>query len=53
MIMEDGFEEIEPETESNHSQSDNCDCAECRKNRNKYVSVLDIDRYIESLNDWD
>lgn len=51
--MEDSIEEIETGTESIHSQSDNCDCVECRKNRNKYVSVLDIDRYIESLNDWD
>ena len=27
--------------------------AECQEKRSKYVTILDVDRYIESLNDWD
>lgn len=36
-----------------HIQSENCTCSECQKKRSKYVTILDVDKYIESLNDWD
>ncbi len=51
--MEEDTEQSDIEIETIHIQSDNCDCRECQKARNKYVAILDVDRYIESLNDWD
>lgn len=52
--MESSEEEIsEIETETVCIQSENCQCEECQKQKRKYVSVFDIDRYIASLNDWD
>ena len=39
--------------ETIHIQSDSCNCCECQEKRNKYVTILDVDKYIESLNDWD
>ena len=36
-----------------HIQSNTCNCTECQEKRSKYVTILDVDRYIESLNDWD
>lgn len=41
------------EKDSVHIQSTECNCVQCQENRNKYVQILDVDRYIESLNDWD
>lgn len=49
--MEEEIEQDNSEIESIHLQT--CDCAECQEKRNKYVTILDIDKYIESLNDWD
>ena len=51
-------EEIEQEDtdidiEALHIQSINCNCPECQENRRKYVTIVDVDRYIETLNDWD
>lgn len=52
--MESTEEEIsEIETEIVCIQSENCQCEECQKQKRKYISVFDIDRYVESLNDWD
>ena len=39
--------------ETLHIQSNTCNCSECQEKRNKYITILDVDRYIESLNDWD
>ena len=49
-------EEIEEETssiETVHIQSNDCNCSKCQEKRSKYVAIFDVDRYIESLNDWD
>lgn len=53
MIMEEENEAEKTTVESIHVQSNTCNCAECQGQRNKYVTILDVDRYIESLNDWD
>ena len=49
--MEEEIEQDNSEVETIHLQT--CDCVECQEKRNKYVTILDIDKYIESLNDWD
>ena len=53
MIIEEETEQGNTEVETLHIQSNTCNCAECQGQRNKYVNILDVDRYIESLNDWD
>ena len=50
-------EKESPKIESIHTKSENCNCSCClenrAENRKKYVQILDVDRYINSLNDWD
>lgn len=36
-----------------HIESLNCDCPECRSGRKNYIQILDMERYVEHLNDWD
>ncbi len=51
--MEEQNEEEKSKVKVAHIQSNTCNCAECQGKRSKYVAMLDVDRYIESLNDWD
>jgi hypothetical protein len=51
--MEEGINEEKSTVETVHIQSDTCNCSECQEKRSKYVAIFDVDRYIESLNDWD
>lgn len=58
MIMEDSniTEEIEHGEENLsvlHIGGSNCDCPECRSVRKNYIQILDIEQYVEHLNDWD
>lgn len=53
MIMEEENEEGLSKVEAIHIQSNTCNCTECQEKRSKYVTILDVDRYIESLNDLD
>ena len=34
-------------------ESEECSCYDCQYKRDRYVEEIDIDQYIESLNDWD
>lgn len=52
VIMEEENEEEQSKVETIHIQSNTCNCAERQEKRCKYVTILDVDRYIESLNDW-
>ena len=36
-----------------HLESEECQCAECQCAKKRYVQIIDVDRYINSLNDWD
>lgn len=51
--MEEEIEEEESKVETIHIQSNTCNCSECQEKCSKYITILDVDRYIESLNDWD
>lgn len=51
--MEEVIEQEQSTTETIHIQSNTCNCSECQEKRGNYIAVLDVDRYIESLNDWD
>lgn len=58
MIMEetDITEEIETGEENLsvfHIDDSKSDCSECRNGRNHYIQILDMERYVEHLNDWD
>ena len=47
--------EIESEFDDSieHIESEECQCAECQCAKSHYVQIIDVDRYINSLNDWD
>ena len=51
MIEEEKDLEINETLE--HTDSDECLCAECQCGRKQYVQNIDVDRYIDNLNDWD
>jgi hypothetical protein len=36
-----------------HIESNECGCPECKKGKKHYVQILDMDRYVNALNDWD
>lgn len=36
-----------------HIENSKCDCPECRNGRKHYIQILDMERYVEYLNDWD
>lgn len=36
-----------------HIEDLKCDCQECRSGRIHYIQILDMERYVEHLNDWD
>lgn len=52
-MEEESEEEKSTIEETIHIQSDACNCCEGQRKRSKYVTILDVDRYIEFLNDWD
>lgn len=51
--MEEQKEDELSEVETIHIQSNTCNCSECQEKRSKYVTLVDVDQYIDSLNDWD
>lgn len=36
-----------------HADSEECLCKECQEKRNRYIQIMDVNRYVNSLNDWD
>lgn len=46
-------ETCEAEVSSQHTDSDECSCPECQKGKKHYIQILDIDKYVNALNDWD
>lgn len=36
-----------------HIDSDECQCAKCQCSKKRYVQIIDVDQYINNLNDWD
>lgn len=35
-----------------HIDAEECECVKCQ-NKQKYVQIIDVDRYIDNLDDWD
>ena len=52
--MDDEFNnQIESDASIEHTDLDECQCAECQCGKKHYVQIIDVDRYIDNLNDWD
>lgn len=51
--MEEQEESVETEMSVHDIASDNCLCPECDKNYKRYIQIIDVDNYINALNDWD
>lgn len=51
--MEKQEESIDTEISVLHIESVNCQCPECANNRKCYIQIIDVDKYVNSLNDWD
>ena len=30
-----------------------CRCEECMKAKDRYVRIIDVERFVDNLNDWD
>ncbi|MBD5194847.1 MAG: hypothetical protein HDS87_03870 [Bacteroidales bacterium] len=47
------FEIMEEENSSFHIDSQECNCPDCKSRKRSYIQILDMDRYVEHLNDGD
>ncbi|MDE6536771.1 MAG: hypothetical protein K2M13_01855 [Muribaculaceae bacterium] len=36
-----------------HVESADCFCSDCKSRIKQYAQILDMERYVEHLNDWD
>ena len=51
--MEEQEESKDTETSVLHVESGNCQCPECTDYRKHYIHIIDVDKYVNALNDWD
>lgn len=51
--MEEQEGSKDAETSVLHVESYNCQCPECDKLRKRYIQIIDVDKYVNTLNDWD
>ena len=51
MIEEEKDLEITDSIE--HTCSEECLCTECQSSSRRYIQILDMERYVDQLNDWD
>lgn len=51
-LIED-IEMVEEEYSYSHIESQKCICPDCKNRKKRYIQILDMDRYVEHLNDWD
>ena len=45
--------DLESENSIEHIESEECQRVECQCAKKRYVQIIDVDRYIFNLNDWD
>ena len=36
-----------------HNDIAECQCEGCTKKKDRYVRIIDVDRFVDNLNDWD
>ena len=36
-----------------HNDIVECQCEGCIKKKDRYVRIIDVDRFVDNLNDWD
>ena len=36
-----------------HNDNVECQCEGCIKKKDRYVRIIDVDRFVDNLNDWD
>ena len=53
MSMNEEEKELETNETVEHTDSNECRCAECQCSKKRYVQIIDVDQYINNLNDWD
>ncbi|MDE7421441.1 MAG: hypothetical protein K2N35_14680 [Muribaculaceae bacterium] len=51
--LTEDFEITEEESSSSHIDSQECNCLDCKNRKKRYIQILDMERYVEHLNDWD
>lgn len=51
--MDEQEESINTETSVLNIEFRNCQCPECNKNSKRFIQIIDVDRYVTALNDWD
>ena len=51
--MEELEDSFETDRSVPHIESDFCQCPECDKLIKSYIQIIDVDKYVNALNDWD
>ena len=51
--MEVEEESKDTETSVRHINSEKSQCPECDENRKRYIQIIDVDKYVNTLNDLD
>ena len=36
-----------------HNDIAECQCEGCTKKKDRYVRIIEVDRFVDNLNDWD
>ena len=49
----ENIEELEEKDSMLHIESQECNCFNCQSRKKQYIQILDMERYVEHLNDWD
>lgn len=51
--MDDDFKDFIEEDSPEHINSDECCCPDCVKEKSPYIQIIDIERAVDNLDDWD
>lgn len=52
-ISSDSKDNTEKVITSLHINSQECNCPDCKKQKQHYIQILNMEQYVEQLNDWD
>ena len=36
-----------------HNDNAECQCEGCSEKKDRYIRIIDVDRFVDNLNDWD
>lgn len=51
--MDQQEEYFESQSLNLHKNNNECQCVRCKEEQNRYLQLINLDRIVENLNDWD